>query len=643
MVRRSGLVAGFITVTLAAPAYAQRASDNAVTAAEDAFGTSIGNETIGLYSPSQVRGFSPVSAGNVRIEGIYIDRQGAIAARLVLGSTIRVGLSSQGYLFPAPTGIVDYRLRDVGEEPIVSVVAGSFAYGAPTLEVDAQLPIDGRRLGVAAGLSWAHEEYYDGSDAHYIRAAVIPRWRPTEDLEVIPFWSMTIGRDEQVAPVIITDGAYAPPEAPRRHYFGQDWAAKDSRSVNAGVIGKARFGRDWSVVVGAFRSSFVNEQNFAELFIGTTPQGRTTERVIADPGQRYASTSGELRVSRSFSEGPRLHTLHLSGRARRLDSRYGGAAAAMDLEERPLGERRPAPEPTGFQFGEATYDRVRQVTLGLSYEGRWRDVGEVTLGVQRADYEKTITLPGGVAPTSASDQPWLLNAAVAAYVSPDVALYASYTRGLEESGLAPNSAANRNEALPAIRTRQADAGVRWALTPRMKLVAGVFDVAKPYFNTDEANVYTVLGDVRHRGVELSLSGSPTDSLSLVAGAVLMQPRVTGPAVEQGRVGRRPLGQAERILRGNVEYRPPVLPGFSVDIALSHFGDRPASRDNAVILDAYTTIDLGARYRFKIGQSPATFRVQVANLTDVFAWSVAGSNSYGLMDKRRVTAFLAVDF
>src|SRR5688572_27389819 len=98
-------------VVIAANANAQRAGDNAVRAADDAFGTSIGNESIGLYSTSQVRGFSPVSAGNVRIEGLFMDRQGGISQRLVTGSSIRVGLSAQGYAFPAPTGIVDYRLR----------------------------------------------------------------------------------------------------------------------------------------------------------------------------------------------------------------------------------------------------------------------------------------------------------------------------------------------------------------------------------------------------------------------------------------------------------------------------------------------------------------------------------------------------
>ncbi|MGO4781606.1 hypothetical protein AB4084_39580, partial [Lysobacter sp. 2RAB21] len=73
----------------AAAADAQRAGDNAVTAAEDAFGATLGNETIGLYSSKQVRGFSPVDAGNVRMDGIYFDRQGTVPPALVEGSTIR--------------------------------------------------------------------------------------------------------------------------------------------------------------------------------------------------------------------------------------------------------------------------------------------------------------------------------------------------------------------------------------------------------------------------------------------------------------------------------------------------------------------------------------------------------------------------
>jgi len=51
-----------------------RAAENAVRSAGDAFGTSIGRETIGLYNAGNVRGFSPTAAGNVRIDGLYFDQ-----------------------------------------------------------------------------------------------------------------------------------------------------------------------------------------------------------------------------------------------------------------------------------------------------------------------------------------------------------------------------------------------------------------------------------------------------------------------------------------------------------------------------------------------------------------------------------------
>ena len=43
-----------------AGAHAQRASENATTAAKDVFGTTVGNESIGIYNSNDVRGFSPI-------------------------------------------------------------------------------------------------------------------------------------------------------------------------------------------------------------------------------------------------------------------------------------------------------------------------------------------------------------------------------------------------------------------------------------------------------------------------------------------------------------------------------------------------------------------------------------------------------
>jgi iron complex outermembrane recepter protein len=619
---------------------AQRADDNAVTAAEDAFGATLGDESIGLYSSSRVRGFSPVAAGNVRLEGLYFDRQAWLPARLVEGSTIHVGIAAQGYPFPAPTGIVDYRLHKVDDTNVVSIAAGFDPYAAPSIEVDAKIPLVQDRFGIGAGLSYAHEEYYDGADAYYLRAALIPRWRITENFEVIPFWGVTQGRDEEVAPTIVTSGSFAPPQIERRRYFGQTWAQNESDSTTYGVLTKARIGESWAIAAGVFRSVQEDMASFADIYTGTQRNGLTTERLIADPEQRYASTSGEIRASRSFVAGPRLHTVHMSVRARELRSAYGGAVA-LNLGTRLLGERVPVEPPPGFAFRERTRDAVDQTTLGVGYELRWRGVGEASVGVQRADYEKRIKQPG-LPEVGTEDDPWLVSATLAAHASPRLAFYAGYTRGLEESGIAPDSAANRNEALPAIRTQQMDGGARWALTKDLKLVAGLFEVKKPYFTTNESNIFTTLGDVRHRGLEMSLNGTPHPDWSLVAGAVLMEPRVTGEPVREGRIGRKPVGQTERLLRLNVEYRPPVLRGFSFDLAVANYGERVASSDGMAVLPDYTIIDVGTRYRTKIGGRAATLRFWVGNVTDEFFWDVFASNSFGLSDGRRYSATLYVD-
>lgn len=621
--------------------FSQRVEENAVQTAEDAFGTSIGNESIGLYSASQVRGFSPVTAGNVRLEGLYLDRQGSLSQRLVSGSSIKVGLSAHGYAFPAPTGIVDYSLRTAGDKRITSIVVGSLAYGAPNIEIDTQLPLTDT-LGLAAGISWAHEEYYDGADAPYTNAAVIPRWQPNENLEVIPFWSMKWGKNEEVAPIIITDGSIMPPEAPRRSYFGQSWANKDSKSGNSGMIIKAQAGSNWEFSGGFFHSFFINEENFAELFVNTQADGTTTEQVIADPEQRYVADSSELRVSRSFLGDDLSHRVHGIVRGRKFSSRYGGSATALEFDPRPLGEKIPVAEPDNFVFNERVRDEVEQFTAGISYELHWKQHGELSVGLQKVDYRKSIQLPDNSNTTVSKDSPWLRTFSAAAYLSNQVAIYAGHTSGLEETGIAPNNVANRNEALPAIQTEQTDAGIRWNISARNKLVAGAFEVSKPYFSTDEQNRYVPLGDVSHKGMEISLSSAPSDNLNLLFGAVLMRPEVKGEDVDSGLIGSRPLGQPSRNFQFNADYRPPTLSNWSFDAAFSAFSERPATRDNEVWLPGYQLLDIGARYRFNWDNRAGMIRLQVANVTDEYYYRVAGSGSFGLTDGRRFSALLTLD-
>ena len=143
-----------VTVTCVAvpgPAFGQRADENAVTAAQDAFGTTIGFQNVGLYSANDARGFSPQQAGNLRIEGLYFDQQTWVTGDcMVRETTMRVGIAAQSYSFPAPTGIADLSLRTPGDKALVSAIVTRGPFNTVTADVETQIPLADRALGVVA-------------------------------------------------------------------------------------------------------------------------------------------------------------------------------------------------------------------------------------------------------------------------------------------------------------------------------------------------------------------------------------------------------------------------------------------------------------------------------------------------------------
>lgn len=616
----------------AAPALAQRASENVLSSAEDAFGNSVGNERVGLYNPNSARGFSPTAAGNVRIEGLYFDLQAPLSDRLVASSTMRVGLTAQGYPFIAPTGIADFSLRKPGDAAVLSSAATANTFGGIRLEVDGSVPVSDR-LSIGGGLSYELEQLHYGDDRNILQGAVVGRWRPGDNVEIIPFWGIYDSSGQEAQRVVFTNGAFLPRVIERRHLFSPEWTDNESRWVNYGALGTGRAGA-WTFRAGLFRSLVDNAWTYTDLQRNTGPDGVGDRSIIAEPDRRFGSVSGELRASRLFAEDERRHILHLTARAREQRRRYGGgqsvAFGRTDIEE-----ELDAPRPD-YVFGPQTHDRVRQGTLGIGYQGLWPDVGELSLGLQRSWYRKSGETPGGPIPTS-QDSPWLMNGTLSVHASRSLAFYAGFARGLEESPIAPPNAVNRDEAPPAIITEQMDAGFRLAFAGNLRLVAGLFDVRKPYFGLDNQQVYRNLGELRNRGVEMSLSGRPLPELSVVLGLLLLDSRISGDAVDQGLVGRRPVDSFGRYGSAAVEYTPGWLEGFSFDIRYENYSSRVANRGNSLVIPGRHVLSLGGRYRFNLGRAPATLRVQAASITNDFTWAVFGEGYFYNIPRRLIVS------
>jgi iron complex outermembrane receptor protein len=634
-----------ILLASAAPALAQRANENAVRSADDAFGTSVGNQQIGLYNVGDVRGFSPITAGNIRIEGLSVTEHGGFTSRVVSGSTIRVGLTAQSYPFPAPTGIADFSLRTSGDEAVLSPVLYLGPNRTVALDVDAQIPIIPDRLSLVAGFTARYDESFPGEDSRQLQAGGVLRWRPSERIEIKPFYGRIKVMDDRDIPSIFVGGPYLPPKIERR-YFGLDWTKSENERQFYGVVGSAQLSDNWQVRAGAFRWDSHTLFNQTELYRNVQRDGSAERTLIAQKDQTQESTSGELRSSYSVIEGGRRHTIHLAARGRDTKRAFGGADV-RDLGPVVIGRRTDDPEPD-FAFGPLTRDEVRQITGGVGYELRWPGVGELSLGVQKTDYEKNSRIPG--LPTlTTKDSPWLYNGTLALHLTDKLVAYAGYTRGLEESGVAPQNAVNRNSAPPALRTSQRDAGLRYAILPRLSLVAGVFDVRKPYFNLDPDRVFRELGTVRHRGIELSLAGQPIEGLSVVAGAVLLDADVSGEAVDLGIIGPKPVGTTGRVIRANFDYRLPFFDPLSLDLGVNSLAGKVASArgfaelgGQQLMTEPLTTFDIGGRYRFEAGATPVTLRAQITNVFDVYRWNVFSNSSFRFTDTRRFLLTLAAD-
>jgi iron complex outermembrane recepter protein len=346
-----------------------------------------------------------------------------------------------------------------------------------------------------------------------------------------------------------------------------------------------------------------------------------------------------VRLTGKFAAGSWRHELAFLARGRDTLAMYGGSDA-VDVGPAFIDQGLQVPEPA-FSYSARTHDRTKLWSVGTAYRVQWDAHGELAFGVQQENYDKQVATPG-LAEARLADRPLRIYGTAAVALSRRLTAYAGYTQGLEDSGTAPSAAANRGAILPAARTWQVDSGVRFALTPKLKLIAGVFEIQKPYFNLDTNNVDRELGLQQARGVELSLSGELVRQLDVTAGVLAGKVSIQGQNLQAAGVGPIAFGQPRLTFVLNADYHFPKLPTLSADLTVFHFGTAPASVDNGVYAVSVTQYNLGARYRFTLLGKPATLRVQVQNLTNFYFWNIGYSPGYLQASPRSVFTYLTAD-
>lgn len=621
---------------LAASASAAAAQDSAVQSAADAFGERVGIEQSGLYTESQVRGFDLNDSGAYRIDDAYFSRAQGLDDTVLAGVSVRVGVNAARLPYPAPSGVVNYRLREAGPANELRIGAGFRDFGTRVVQGDFSLRAGA--FDVAGGMVWRPLwRLARGERGSARNGGAVVGWTIAPGHRLRMFGSIN-DREYDGDYAVIPTAAALPPNLRPLHQYSPDWARTIGTTVNLGLLYRGEI-HGFTVDASAFRSRF-SLDNADNTLISSDAEGNATATTLRTPKRDYrVADTGEIRLGRAFDMGDFGNHIALSLRGRHTVTELATSLAI------PLGgfDLATGDPPEGIErswSGTRGDDVVRQYTVSAGYGLTWRDRVQLRFGVHRTRYDKAVVSTSGVTSERISNTTDY-NVSAVVNLTDRFALFGSWVTGLEESGSAPASATNREEVLPPVETEQLELGARYAITPRLTLIGALFQVSKPTPGFRGDGSFGLVGEVRHRGFETSIAGQVDDATRVVAGMVLFDSDVTGPLVDAGVVGGAAAGISQFVVNANIERR--LSEGLSVDAGLSHLGARWANTANSFQAPAVTTLSLGMRGRFVLAGRPAELRVLASNLAGAEGYLVAPSGLLSPVAPRTVRAILTLGF
>ena len=294
---------------------------------------------------------------------------------------------------------------------------------------------------------------------------------------------------------------------------------------------------------------------------------------------------------------------------------------------------------------EQTTELSARDTLNLTESTRaW-------LGLRHTRLHRGLTPTDGSAGASLNDNvttPWV---GLGQTIAPQTQAYVSWGEGVELVSVpyfASPPYANAGSPLPALKSRQAEVGVKgqgswqdWAVQWGVNL----FRTTRP----QEANVngdYLIDGNARHQGIEANWQGRQ-GAWGLFGSAMVLDATRRG-STQAGVNGQSPINVPDSVLKASGTYAFTAPVAVVAQLDLVHEGRRWVDAANTVRLPSWTRTDLSLRHTQSVAAGQAvTWRLGVSNLFDVQAWreaSTSGGHTYLFpLMARTVTVSAQLDF
>lgn len=222
-------------------------------------------------------------------------------------------------------------------------------------------------------------------------------------------------------------------------------------------------------------------------------------------------------------------------------------------------------------------------------------------------------------------------------------VYGNYAEALEQGGTAPNNATvdNPGAVIEPLESDQIEIG--------FKVDKGSYGLTAAVFQIDKANTLIVnrifgnFGRQLNQGVEFNVFGEPVKGARLLASATYLDAKLKQTA--NGTFdGKQAVGVPELQARFGGEYdMPQFLPGLTLTGGVAYSDKVFVDQSNARSVPSWVRLDVGARYKTRVGNVPATFLLNIENLMDDNYWASVDRSRLFLGQPRTVSVSAIFDF
>jgi len=230
---------------------------------------------------------------------------------------------------------------------------------------------------------------------------------------------------------------------------------------------------------------------------------------------------------------------------------------------------------------------------------------------------------------------WWATPQVGATVSltPKTNVYASYSKGVEPGTIAISDSFSNKSVMPVKQTEQIETGIKHSLNSESLVTLSVFQMKRPneFSVPDFSNPYYYIlmqdGTVINRGIEASIFQKITNRLNFMGSSMYLRATQTGVTSDTSQNGAQAIGIPNWRATAHLDYLIPEYEKLSVQGSWTYSSSKPVDLQNSLRAPGYHRFDAGAKYVEKIGNSQATFRLNIENVFNTFYWRDV-SQSFG---------------